>query len=103
MIAGSASDMIFGGLKARLRGKRFVGGVASESVDLLRKVVALTAEGHFHPVIDRCFDFSQMVAAHAHVDTGHKKGNVVVMVASDAKSRRNPDPGLHLKGIAHVR
>ena len=80
MIAGRTSDMIFGGLKARLKGKRLIGGVASESVDILRKAVGLAADGHFHPVIGRCFDFSQMVAAHVHVDTRHKKGNIVVKV-----------------------
>lgn len=78
MIAGNASDMIFGGLKARRDGKRLIGGVASESPEILRKVVQMTADGHFRPVIDRCFDFSQMIVAHAHVDTGHKKGNIVV-------------------------
>lgn len=80
LIAGCMPDMIFGGLKARLRGKRLIGGVASESVNILRKTVDLAARGDFHPVIDRSFDFSQMIAAHSHVDTGHKKGNVVVTV-----------------------
>ncbi len=78
MIAGCTSDMLFGALKARLRGKRLIGGVASEGKDVLHKVVELAASGAFRPVIDRCFDFSQMAAAHRHVDTGHKKGNVVV-------------------------
>ena len=87
MIAGSTSDMILGGIKARLCGKRLIAGVASESIDILQKVVDLTAEGHFHPVIDRCFDFSQMIAAHTHVDTGHKKGNVVVTVAAEILSQ----------------
>jgi NADPH:quinone reductase-like Zn-dependent oxidoreductase len=94
MIAGSTSDMIFGVLKARLDGKRFIGGVASESVEVLRKVVQMAADGHFHPVIDRCYDFSQMVAAHAHVDTGHKKGNVVVTVTTDIQSQRRVVPTL---------
>ncbi len=80
--SGSTSDMIFGGLKARLRGKRMIGGVASEAVTVLRKVIKLAADGHFHPVIDRCYGFSKMIAAHAHVDTGHKKGNVVVKIAA---------------------
>jgi NADPH:quinone reductase-like Zn-dependent oxidoreductase len=83
MISGGISDMILGGLKARLRGKRLIGGVASEDVSILRKVVDLAQAGDFHPVIDRSFGFSQMVAAHAHVDTGRKKGNVVVTVKPD--------------------
>ncbi len=82
VISGSTSDMILGGLKARLCGKRLKSGVASESAELLNTVVELASNGHFNPVIDRCFDFSQMVAAHAHVDTGHKKGNVLVTVTA---------------------
>ncbi|PUB13678.1 NAD(P)-dependent alcohol dehydrogenase [Yoonia sediminilitoris] len=82
MIAGSASDMLFGAIKARLRGKQLIGGVASESGEILGKVVELAAQGHYKPVIDRCYDFSHMVDAHRHVDTGHKKGNVVVTVGA---------------------
>ena len=102
MIAGSTSDMIFGGLKARLNGKRFIAGVASEAVEILQKVVDLTADGHFHPVIDRCYDFSQMIAAHTHVDTGHKKGNVVVTVAQGVTSSLNAGKDLQLGQMAHV-
>jgi NADPH:quinone reductase-like Zn-dependent oxidoreductase len=102
MIAGSTSDMILGGLKARLRGKRLIGGVASESVDILRKVIDLASAGYFHPVIDRSFKFSQMIAAHTHVDTGHKKGNVVVTVNQIRKSPRTADEDLQLMETAHV-
>ena len=86
MIAGGMSDMVFGGLKARLAGKRLIGGVASESLDILGNVVQMAADGNFRPVIDRCFEFSQMIAAHAHVDTGHKKGNVVVTMSPGAQA-----------------
>jgi NADPH:quinone reductase-like Zn-dependent oxidoreductase len=102
LIAGSTSDMILGWLKARLRGKRLIGGVGSESVDILRKVVDLAAAGDFHPVIDRSFDFSQMIAAHTHVDTGHKKGNVVVTVKSESKARLHAEQDLQLMETAHV-
>ena len=102
LIAGSTSDMILGWLKARLRGKRLIGGVASESVDILRKVVDLAADGTFHPVIDQSYDFSQMIAAHTHVDTGHKKGNVVVTVNQISKSPGTADEELRLGAATHV-
>lgn len=91
LIAGSTSDMFLGALKARLKGKRLIGGVASESVEVLRKVVQMATDGHFRPVIDRCFDFSQMIAAHAHVDTGHKKGNVVVTLNSQNNDQNSAE------------
>lgn len=102
LIAGSTSDMILGWLKARLRGKRLIGGVASESVNILRKVIDLAAAGDFHPVIDRSFDFSQMIAAHTHVDTGHKKGNVVVTIKSQSNAHFHDDEDLQMAETAHV-
>ena len=82
LIAGITSDMFLGGMKARLTGKKMVGGVASEHRDILEAVVELAALGVLQPVIDRNYTFDDMKAAHAHVDTGHKKGNVVVTVKS---------------------
>jgi NADPH:quinone reductase-like Zn-dependent oxidoreductase len=87
LIAGITSDMFLGGLKARLAGKIMVGGVASEHRDILEAVVELAALGVLQPVIDRRFAFDELKAAHAHVDTGHKKGNVVVTVKSHDRAR----------------
>lgn len=82
LIAGITSDMVLGGLKACLAGKKMVSGVASEHRDILEAVVKLAAQGVLQPVIDRRYAFDELKAAHAHVDAGHKKGNVVVTVKS---------------------
>ena len=88
LIAGTLSDMLFGTAKATRKGKTLVGGVASEHRDVLQAVVDLAARGVFTPVIDRQYGFADMKAAHAHVDTGRKRGNVVVSLqdASDIAS-----------------
>lgn len=84
LIAGKTSDMLFGSLKAALKGKTLIGGVASEAPEVLQAVVDLAAEGTFNPVIGQRFAFDDMKAAHAYVDTGHKRGNVVISVAEPA-------------------
>lgn len=87
LIAGIASDMFLGGIKARLAGKKMVGGVASEHRDILEAVVKLAAQGVLQPVIDRRYAYDELKAAHVHVDAGHKKGNVVVTVKSHDRAR----------------
>ncbi|MEP4196826.1 MAG: NAD(P)-dependent alcohol dehydrogenase [Aliishimia sp.] len=88
LIAGKTSDMFLGGIKAALTGKKMIGGIAREHRDILRAVVDLAAQGLFKPIIDRSYAFTDMRAAHAHVDTGHKRGTVVVSVIQQPKTAK---------------
>lgn len=53
----------------------------SEKQTYLDLVLELVAAGEYKPVIDRTYSFDQMADAHRYVDTGHKKGNVVINIA----------------------
>lgn len=53
---------------------------ARESKEQLALLAQLFDAGKLQPVIDKTFDFKDMQAAHAYVDSGRKKGNVVVRV-----------------------
>ena len=65
------------------RGIRVLTGVAPERAEDLRLLVALAAEGAFRPLIERTFALQDADAAHAHVATGRKRGNVVLVMVQD--------------------
>ena len=46
-----------------------------------KDLAALATSGRFTPVIDSIYPLAEIVAAHKKVDTGHKRGNVVILMA----------------------
>lgn len=60
--------------------KKVKAGVSSESKDILQVILELTEEGKFKPIIDRSYPLEEIVEAHRYVDTGRKRGNVVITI-----------------------
>ena len=82
VISGSLGDMLRAVFVSRKNGRKLAVGVANGSAENLRFLVDLVEAGHFKPLIERSYPLDQIAAAHAHVDTGRKKGSVVISVVS---------------------
>ncbi len=74
--------VVRGLLTSMLSSKKVIGGLAIERKENIVFLKNLIESGKFKPAIDRIYPFEQVAEAHRHVDTGHKKGNVVVTVQS---------------------
>lgn len=79
-IAGTMKKML-GSLRKGPHGQRMIAGPAAERVEDIVELGRLAAAGHYRPHIDRVYPFSDMPQAHAYVETGRKRGSVVIAVA----------------------
>ncbi|WP_313866812.1 NAD(P)-dependent alcohol dehydrogenase [Rhodoferax mekongensis] len=73
-VSGGLADV----LKAPMSKGKLISGPVPLSQPDLDYIVELTNSGVFRPVIDRIFGFDEMHEAHSRVDTGRKRGSVVI-------------------------
>ena len=60
--------------------KKIVSGVIKETVKDMNFFKQLIEKGSLKAVIDRTYPLKQIVEAHAYLDKGHKKGNVIIAI-----------------------
>lgn len=67
--------------QGRLAGHRVISGVSAERAEDARALCDMARDGRYRAVIDATYPLDRIVAAHARVDSGHKRGSVVVAMA----------------------
>ncbi len=83
MVLGRLPDMLQIPWVSMTSSKKVIAGPAAGRAEDLRFLAGLAEAGEFKPVIDRCYPFEQIAEAHSYVDTGRKKGNVIITLEHD--------------------
>lgn len=81
-IQGSFAQTLGIGKPSKASGKEVIAGYVPARPEDLRYIARLASQGELKPVVDRVYRLEEAAEAHAYVDTGRKRGSVVLTVAS---------------------
>lgn len=80
LVVGDLPQLI-GALRKGPQGKRALGGPVPDRPADMADIAALATAGAFRPLIGATFPFDRIVEAYRLVDSGHKRGSAVILVA----------------------
>ena len=81
VVQGTLAQALGIGRPSLASGKKVIAGVVTPRVEDLQFLAKLAEAGEFKPVIDRSYPLARAAEAHAYVDKGRKRGNVVMTLA----------------------
>jgi NADPH:quinone reductase-like Zn-dependent oxidoreductase len=94
LVLGGLPDMLQIPWVSMTSSKRVIAGPAPGRSEDLRFLAELAEAGEFKPVIDRRYPLEQIAEAHSYVDTGRKRGNVIITLEHDDR-RDSQEDGSH--------
>jgi NADPH:quinone reductase-like Zn-dependent oxidoreductase len=86
-VQGTLAQALGIGRPSKASGKKVIAGVVTPRVEDLQFLAKLAEAKEFKPVIDRSYPLEHAAEAHAYVDKGRKRGNVVMTVRHAVSDR----------------
>jgi NADPH:quinone reductase-like Zn-dependent oxidoreductase len=80
VVLGGLASVVLAPLAGRTRGHRVVAGPAFARGEDLHRLAGIAAAGAFTPVVDQTYPLERIVEAYRRVETGRKRGSVVVTI-----------------------
>lgn len=78
LVLGGMRDVLGAPWVGLTDSRKVIGGTARTSAADLQFLAGLAERGELQPVIDRTYPFEEIAEAHRYVDTGRKRGSVVI-------------------------
>ncbi len=86
LVAADLLDMLHAPLIAPISSKRVLAGPVAVLPNDIKVIAALAESGGFRPLLDRVYPIDEIKDAHRYVDTGRKRGNVVIELVHEDTS-----------------
>lgn len=81
LMASAGMGLLLGsGILSLFMSKKILSGMIKTTAKDMNSIKQLIESGKLKAVIDKIYPLEQTALAHAHVDTGHKKGNVIISI-----------------------